>query len=148
MGSKVIKVMIVDDHIMMREGIKKLLEFDKSIEVIEQASDGLEFLEKIEGVKPDILLLDIDMPQMNGIEVLEKLKEQNNPVKVLVLTVHSEIEYLVKAIDIGASGYILKDSGSAELKNAIQCIMENNPYIQPSLIPALKSRLVVRVIDK
>lgn len=148
MGSKVIKVMIVDDHIMMREGIKKLLEFDKSIEVIEQASDGLECLEKIEGVKPDILLLDIDMPQMNGIEVLEKLKEQNNPVKVLVLTVHSEIEYLVKAIDIGASGYILKDSGSAELKNAIQCIMENNPYIQPSLIPALKSRLVVRDIDK
>ena len=148
MGSKVIKVMIVDDHIMMREGMKKLLEFDKSIEVIEQASDGLECLEKIEGVKPDILLLDIDMPQMNGIEVLEKLKEQNNPVKVLVLTVHSEIEYLVKAIDIGASGYILKDSGSAELKNAIQCIMENNPYIQPSLIPALKSRLVVRDIDK
>ena len=148
MGSKVIKVRIVDDHIMMREGIKKLLEFDKSIEVIEQASDGLECLEKIEGVKPDILLLDIDMPQMNGIEVLEKLKEQNNPVKVLVLTVHSEIEYLVKAIDIGASGYILKDSGSAELKNAIQCIMENNPYIQPSLIPALKSRLVVRDIDK
>lgn len=148
MGSKVIKVMIVDDHIMMREGIKKLLEFDKSIEVIEQVSDGLECLEKIEGVKPDILLLDIDMPQMNGIEVLEKLKEQNNPVKVLVLTVHSEIEYLVKAIDIGASGYILKDSGSAELKNAIQCIMENNPYIQPSLIPALKSRLVVRDIDK
>ncbi len=148
MGSKVIKVMIVDDHIMMREGIKKLLEFDKSIEVIEQVSDGLECLEKIEGVKPDILLLDIDMPQMNGIEVLEKLKEQNNPVKVLVLTVHSEIEYLVKAIDIGASGYILKDSSSAELKNAIQCIMENNPYIQPSLIPALKSRLVVRDIDK
>lgn len=148
MGSKVIKVMIVDDHIMMREGIKKLLEFDKSIEVIEQASDGLECLEKIEGVRPDILLLDIDMPRMNGIEVLEKLKEQNNPVKVLVLTVHSEIEYLVKAIDIGASGYILKDSGSAELKNAIQCIMENNPYIQPSLIPALKSRLVVRDIDK
>ena len=148
MGSKVIKVMIVDDHIMMRERIKKLLEFDKSIEVIEQVSDGLECLEKIEGVKPDILLLDIDMPQMNGIEVLEKLKEQNNPVKVLVLTVHSEIEYLVKAIDIGASGYILKDSGSAELKNAIQCIMENNPYIQPSLIPALKSRLVVRDIDK
>lgn len=148
MGSKVIKVMIVDDHIMMREGIKKLLEFDKSIEVIEQASDGLECLEKIEGVRPDVLLLDIDMPRMNGIEVLEKLKEQNNPVKVLVLTVHSEIEYLVKTIDIGANGYILKDSGSAELKNAIQCIMENNPYIQPSLIPALKSRLVVRDIDK
>lgn len=140
--------MIVDDHIMMREGIKKLLEFDKSIEVIEQASDGLECLEKIEGVRPDVLLLDIDMPRMNGIEVLEKLKEQNNPVKVLVLTVHSEIEYLVKTIDIGANGYILKDSGSAELKNAIQCIVENNPYIQPSLIPALKSRLVVRDIDK
>lgn len=148
MGSSVIKVMLVDDHILVREGIKKLLEFDHTIEVIEQASDGLECLEKMKRVKPDILLLDIDMPRMNGIKVLSTLKEQNNPVKVLILTVHSEIEYLVDAVDIGANGYILKDSGSADLKKAIEYIMEDNPYIQPSLIPALKSRLMVRDADK
>ena len=115
-----IKVMLVDDHILMREGIKKLLEMDGSIEVIEQASDGFECLDKLQNVNPDILLLDINMPKKNGIEVLEELKANKNPIKVLILTVHSEVEYLVKAVDIGANGYILKDSGSAELKQAIE----------------------------
>jgi len=143
-----IKVMLADDHILMREGIKKLLEFDGSIEVIEQASDGIECLEKLQKVNPDILLLDINMPRMNGIEVLEELKAKNKTLKVLILTVHSEVEYLVKAVDIGANGYILKDTGSAELKQAIESIINNDTYIQPSLIPALNSRLINRDVDK
>lgn len=143
-----IKVMLADDHILMREGIKKLLEFDGSIEVIEQASDGIECLEKLENITPDILLLDINMPRMNGIEVLEELKAKKSPLKVLILTVHSEVEYLVKAVDIGANGYILKDSGSAELKQAIENIINNDTYIQPNLIPALNSRLINRDVDK
>lgn len=143
-----IKVMLADDHILLREGIKNLLEFDGSIEVIEQASDGFECLDKLKEVKPDILLLDINMPRMNGIEVLQELKDRKDPVKVLILTVHSEVEYLVKAVDIGANGYILKDSGSAELKHAIESIINNDTYIQPSLIPALNSRLINRDVDK
>ena len=140
--------MLVDDHALIREGIKQLLEFDGSIEVIEQASDGIECLEKLKTVRPDILLLDINMPKMNGIEVLEALKAKKDPVKVLILTVHSEVEYLVKAVDIGANGYILKDSGSVELKQAIMDIINNASYIQPSLIPALNSRLINRDMDK
>ncbi len=143
-----IKVMLTDDHILMREGIKKLLEFDGSIEVIEQAGDGIECLKKLDNITPDILLLDINMPGKNGIEVLEELKAKKNPVKVLILTVHSEVEYLVKAVDIGANGYILKDSGSTELKKAIDDIINNDTYIQPSLIPALNSRLINRDVDK
>jgi len=143
-----IKVMLADDHALIREGIKQLLEFDGSIEVIEEASDGFECLDKLKNVRPDILLLDINMPNMNGVEVLEALKERNDPTKVLILTVHSEVEYLVKAIDIGANGYILKDSGSAELKKAILDIMNNDSYIQPNLIPALNSRLINRDMDK
>jgi len=142
------KVMLVDDHALIREGIKQLLEFDGSIDVIEQASDGAECLEKLQHVQPDILLLDINMPNVNGIEVLEEIKKKNIPVKVLMLTVHSEAEYLVQAVDIGANGYILKDSGSEELKKAIQSVMEGDSYIQPSLIPSLNSRLVNRDIDK
>lgn len=142
------KVMLVDDHALIREGIKQLLEFDGSIDVIEQASDGAECLEKLQHVLPDILLLDINMPNVNGIEVLEEIKKKNIPVKVLMLTVHSEVEYLVQAVDIGANGYILKDSGSEELKKAIQSVMEGDSYIQPSLIPSLNSRLVNRDIDK
>ena len=133
---------------MIREGIKQLLEFDGSMKVIAEASDGIECLEKLKNVKPDILLLDINMPNMNGIDVLKELKEKNDPLKVLILTVHSEVEYLVKAVDIGANGYILKDSGSAELKQAINAVIDEGSYIQPNLIPALNSRLINRDMDR
>ncbi len=143
-----IKVMITDDHILMREGIKQLLEFDGKIEVIAEANDGEECLEKLETVKPEVLLLDINMPKKNGIEVLKSIRNQNLKVKVLILTVHNEIEYLLKAVDIGVDGYILKDSESAELKRAIMTVLEGESYIQSSLIPTLNSRLIARDVDK
>lgn len=143
-----VKVMIADDHSMIREGLKQLLELEGDFEVIAEACDGLDCLEKLKTVVPDILLLDINMPEMNGIEVLEELKRREDPLKVLILTVHSEVEYLVKAVDIGANGYILKDSGSSELKQAINVIMSGESYIQPSLLPALNSRLINRDVDQ
>lgn len=148
MSDAIIKVMIADDHVMMREGIKQLLEFDGSIKVIEEANDGVECLEKLKTVKPDVLLLDINMPNMNGIEVLQKIHDKNMNIKVLILTVHNEVEYLLKAIDIGVDGYLLKDSESAELKKAISVVLSGESYIQPNLIPLLNSRLVVRDVDK
>ena len=143
-----IKVMLVDDHVLMREGIRQLLEFDSDIKVVDEASNGKECIEKIEKNIPDILLLDINMPKMNGIEVLEELKKRKINIRVLMLTVHNEIEYLIKANDIGVNGYILKDSESSELKKAIYTIMEGETYIQPNLIPALNNRLVNRDVDQ
>ncbi len=143
-----IKVMLADDHVLMREGIRQLLEFDGSIEVVGEANDGEECIEKLLEVKPQILLLDINMPVKNGIEVLKEIKKQNIDVKVLILTVHDGIEYLLKAVDFGVDGYIMKDSESAELKKAINVIMSGESYIQPKLIPALNNRLVARDIDK
>ncbi len=143
-----IKAMLVDDHVLMREGIRQLLEFDGSIQVIEEASNGVECLKKLAVTTPDILLLDINMPQKNGLEVLEEIKRRRINVKVLILTVHNEIEYLIKAVDIGADGFINKDSESSELKRAIQTIVKGESYIQPSLIPALNSRLISRDTDK
>ena len=99
-------------------------------------------------INPDVLLLDINMPKKNGIEVLEKIKNDKLPLKVLMLTVHNEVEYLVKAVDIGVNGYILKDSESAELKKAIESVVNGENYIQPSLIPTLNARLVSRDTDK
>lgn len=142
------KVMITDDHSLIREGIRQLLEFDGSIEVIGEASNGVECLEKLEVLSPDVLLLDINMPEMNGIDVLKQLKETESDVKVLILTVHNELEYLLKAIDIGVDGYILKDSESSELKKAIDIICKGENYIQPSLIPALNNQLANRDIDR
>ena len=143
-----ISVMLVDDHLLMREGIRKLLEYDGTIKVIDEASDGEECIKKIEASAPEVLLLDINMPKKNGIEVLQEIKEKNIDVKVLILTVHNEIEYLLKAVDIGADGYILKDSESVELKRAIRALKEGESYIQPKLVPVLNNRLMARDIDK
>lgn len=142
-----VKVMIADDHSMIREGLKQLLELEGDFEVIEEACDGVDCLEKLFKVKPDILLLDINMPNMNGLEVLEKLKEKKIKVKVLVLTVHNEVEYLLKAVDIGINGYLLKDSESAELKKAILSVVGGEDYIQPSLIPVLNAKMIDRNKD-
>lgn len=143
-----VKVMLADDHVLIREGIRQLLEFDGSIEVIEEANDGIECLNKVITSKPDVLLLDINMPKKNGIEVLQEIKKNNIQVKVLILTVHNEVEYLLKAVDIGVDGYILKDSESAELKRAINVVMNGENYIQPNLIPALNNKLISRDKDK
>ena len=143
-----IKIMIADDHNLLREGLKQLLEFDGSMEIIAEASDGIECLKILNNVNPDILLLDINMPLKNGIEVLEELKVSKPDLKILILTVHGEVEYLIKAIDIGADGYIMKDSESSELKRAINEILSGEKYIQPSLIPMLNNKLANRDIDK
>jgi len=115
---------------------------------VAEAANGVECLEKVVSVKPDVLLLDINMPKKNGIEVLEEIKKNKIDTKVLILTVHNEVEYLVRAVDIGVEGYILKDAESAELKSAIYHIIDGENYIQPSLIPALNNRLVNRDSDK
>lgn len=143
-----IKVMLADDHVLMREGIRQLLEFDGSIEVVAEANDGEECIEKLLNIKPQILLLDINMSKKNGIEVLKEIKSQKMDVKVLILTVHDSIEYLLKAVELGVDGYIMKDSESTELKKAINVIMDGESYIQPKLIPALNNRLVARDTDK
>lgn len=143
-----IRVMIADDHALMREGIKQLLEFDGTIEVVEEAGDGVECLKKLRTLVPDVLLLDINMPYKNGIEVLEEIHEKNINVKVLILTVHNEVEYLLKAVEIGVDGYLLKDSESSELKKAILAVLNEESYIQPNLIPALNARLVAKDVDK
>lgn len=143
-----INVMIADDHSLIREGLKQLLEFDGTIKIVCEASNGVECLDKLHIYHPDVLLLDINMPEMNGIEVLKKMKEDQSQVKVLILTVHNETDYLMKAVDIGVDGYILKDSESQELKKAINAVKDGENYIQPSLIPALNNQLVNRDNDK
>lgn len=142
-----VNVMIADDHSMIREGLKQLLELEGEFKVVAEACDGVECLEKLTKIAPDILLLDINMPNMNGLEVLQKMREKKVKVKVLVLTVHNEVEYLLKAVDIGINGYLLKDSESAELKKAILSVVNGEDYIQPSLIPLLNSKMIDRNKD-
>jgi len=142
------KIILTDDHILIREGIKQLLEFDGSMEVVAQAGDGLECLKVCDEVDADILLLDINMPNMSGLDALKELRKKKNPIKVLILTVHNETEYLVKATEIGVDGYILKDSGIEELKSAINVIVRGESFIQPSLIPALNNFLINKDLEQ
>ncbi len=138
---KQIQVMLADDHKMLREGLKQLLEMDGDILVYEQANDGIECLEKIQIIKPDVLLLDINMPRMDGFTVLETIKKSYSSVKVIIVTIHNEIDYLMCAYEKGADGYVLKDSGSNMLKKAIRIVCHGDRYIEPSMIPMLKDRL-------
>lgn len=143
-----IKVMLADDHILMREGIRQLLECDDSVEIVGEVSNGEQCMQMIYKVKPEVLLLDINMPVKNGIEVLREIRNNKWNIKVLILTVHNEIEYLLRAMDIGVDGYILKESEFSELKKAINTVMSGETYIQPSLIPLLNNRMVSRDKDK
>lgn len=143
-----VEIMIVDDHSMIREGLKQLLELDGDIIVTAEAGDGVECLKLLEKNVPQVVLLDINMPNMNGLEVLEKIKEKKINTKVIILTVHNEIEYLLKAVEIGIDGYMLKDSDSNELKKAILSVISGENYIQPNLIPLLNSKMIERDMDK
>ena len=140
--SEKVKLMIADDHSMIREGLKQLLELGGEFEVIAEANDGEECLQITDNLKPDVLLLDINMPKKNGLEVLQELKNRNSKIKVLVLTVHNEVEYLMKAMEIGINGYLLKDSESSKLKKAIMTVIRGETYIQPSMIPILNSKML------
>ncbi len=143
-----VKILIADDHSMVREGLKQLLELYGEIKVIAEANDGFECLNLINNINPDVILLDINMPKMDGLKTLSILKQQNIASKVVILTIHNEIEYLIKALELGCEGYVLKDSDSATLRRAILAVNEGKTYIEPSLTTLLNSTLAERDIMK
>lgn len=130
-----IRIIIADDHWMVRNGIKQLLELDSRFCVVAEANNGEEVLRELAAIEADILLLDINMPDINGLKLLSSIKEKNEHIKIIMLTIHNEPEYMNKAIGLGAYGYVLKDSDSSILKQAIITVMKNERYIDPSLIP-------------
>ena len=143
MSNKGINVMIADDHVLVREGLKQLLELETDIDVIAQAGDGKEAVEQALEYTPDVVLLDINMPRMNGIEVLRRFKDLGVKSKVIMLTIHEDKEYLFETMKIGANGYVLKDSDSDSLIKAIKGVNNGETYIQPSI-----SSLLVEDMDR
>ncbi|MHA7943213.1 response regulator [Formosa sp. 3Alg 14/1] len=123
-----INVVLADDHVLVRDGIKSLLEDQEGVHVLDEASDGKEALKVVEACKPDVLIVDIRMPEMNGIEVVSVLKQAKNPVKTLVLSMHDSEEYVLNAINAGADGYLLKGSSKEEFIKALQMIASGGKY--------------------
>lgn len=128
-----ISVMIADDHSLMREGLKQILELEEDIKVVSLVSDGEEVVKEAIKTKPDVILLDINMPKMNGLDALRRLKDIGIESKAIMLTIHDDKEYLYETIRIGANGYVLKDSDSDTLLKAIRDVNDGRSYIQPSL---------------
>ncbi len=145
-----IKIMIADKNNMIRQGIKYLLDLVDNIDVLGEISDGTKVVDFVAEYKPDILLLDIDMPQMNGIDILHSIKNNNKTknVKVVILTLHSKVEYVMEAVKQNCDGYILKTSRFENLKKAIKSVMEDVKYIEPELIPILNNRLANSVEEE
>lgn len=136
-----VNILLADDHRMVREGIRCLLENVSEFNVVGEAADGYECISLVNKTKPNIVLLDIDMPDMNGIEALRVIKEQKMICKVIMLTRHNEIDYLMKALEIGCDGYILKESSFEILLKAIFKVYSGNKYIEPNMMPLLNANL-------
>jgi len=127
------KIILADDHLMFRQGIKKILEEIDDIEVIGEARDGLELLSLVKKLLPDIVILDISMPNIRGIEATREIKMINDRIRVLILTMHKSREYLFHAISAGAEGYLLKEDADSELFSAIDKVRRGKTYISPIL---------------
>lgn len=123
-----INVVLADDHVLVRDGIKALLEDQTGITVIDEASNGKEALEVISKNKPDVLIVDIRMPEMNGIEVVAEITKNNIDVKTLVLSMHDSEEYVVKSIQAGADGYLLKGASKEEFLKAVNNVAVGGKY--------------------
>ena len=133
MGKAKTKVIIVEDHRLFREGLKSLLADKPDFEMVGEAGDGLEAIRCIRKHQPNLVLLDLSMPKMNGISVMREIKGQYPEIKILALTIHESDQYVLEAFDAGADGYCLKDAGRNELRVAVDSVLQGKRYISPSI---------------
>lgn len=136
-----IKLMIVDDHVMIREGLKQLLSLEDDIEIVAEASSGLECLELLEKHDVDVILMDIKMPGINGIEATRLVCSKYPHVKVIMLTIYKDDEYVTNAIQAGAKGYVLKKVGRDELINVIHNIMADQAFLDASVTASIFKKI-------
>jgi two-component system response regulator NreC len=131
------RIVIAEDYTILREGLRSLLSSHPEFEVVGEAEDGQEAIRSVDRLKPDLALMDLSMPRMNGMDAIKEIKKRSPQTKVLVLTVHKTEEYIHAALQAGADGYILKDSTHAELGLAIKNILEGKRYISPGISESL-----------
>ena len=136
-----LKTMIVDDHLVVREGLKQLLEVDDEIQVIAQASNGLECLRQLDKHSPDLIFMDVRMPGISGIETTRLIHQKYPRIKIIMLTIYDDDQYVTEAIQAGASGYVLKKVQRDELIQIIHLVMENQAFLDPSVTAKVFDRL-------
>lgn len=132
-----IRILIADDHALLRQGIKNVLELETDFAIIAEAGDGEEAVRKAGEMQPDIVLLDINMPRMNGLEVTKRIKAAYPDIKVIILTIHDDDSYVVEVVKAGAAGYLLKDIEPGMLIKAIRTVYDGESFIYPTLAKKL-----------
>lgn len=153
MKTSEINVLIADDHELIREGLKKLISLEDDLNLVGEACDGEGALKIFNNNKVDVMVLDFNMPKLNGIEVMKKLKDKGKDIKVIILTIENERRTLNNAIEMGADGYVLKESSGIEIVNAIRTVYGGEKYIDKSLVSLLfsqikkKDNVVQNIID-
>lgn len=137
MSGDIIRVVLADDHAVVRAGVKAVLSSAKDIQVIGEGANGREAINLVERLKPDVLVMDLSMGEMDGISAAKEIVEKNLPTKILILTMHAEEAYLVKVLEAGASGYLVKSAADRELVDAVRAVSHGDMYMQPTATRAL-----------
>jgi DNA-binding NarL/FixJ family response regulator len=140
-----IRVLLADDHTLVRAGIRSLLETLPGIKVVAEASNGMEALNLIDQFHPDVVLMDIAMSELNGLEATSRILKGYPDIKVIILSMHANEEYVWKALRLGAKGYLLKDAGMAELELAVKAVVRGETYLSPPISRQVISDYVSRV---
>ena len=135
-----IRILLADDHVILRQGTRQLLEQSPDMNVVGEASDGAEAVELVNKLKPDVVIIDVAMPGMNGIEATKKIKETLPGTRILVLTGYDYDEYIFSLLEIGAAGYLLKDVSGDELVGAIRAVYQGEPVLHPTVMRKLMDR--------
>jgi DNA-binding NarL/FixJ family response regulator len=139
-----ITILLADDHDVVRRGMKMLLEDEEGIQVIGEASDGLDAIEKVKTLMPNVVILDLTMPKMTGIEAAKVISEEYPEVKILIFSMHHNKEYIVKSVENGANGYLLKDTSKEELLRAIKVVSEGRKYFPPEISEVIINELLAK----
>lgn len=129
-----IRVLLADDHAVLRSGLRALLNLEPDMEVVGEASNGHEAIEQVQSLKPDVIVMDISMPEMDGLAAAKAIHEKGIPSHIVILTVHAEEDYLFQTLQMGASGYVLKSSADAELMDAIRAAQRGEVFLYPSAV--------------
>jgi len=132
-----IRIVIADDHPIVRKGLRQVIEEEPGLKVVAEAGDGEAGLELIRKLQPQVALLDLDMPKLDGFAVVREIRKSNLSVEIIFLTIHSEVDLLHRAMDLGASGYIVKESALVDIVNGVRSVAMGRPFVSPSMTSAL-----------
>jgi len=132
-----IRILVADDHGIVRKGLRFLLERQSGMEVVGEASDGREAVRLCEELSPNIVIMDVAMPQLNGIDATAQVVRHNSGIGIIILSMHADESYLVRALSAGAKGYLLKDSAEVDLVRAVQVVAQGRPFFSPQIAQSL-----------